>query len=564
MSSEPFDPYRQWLNIEDPSRPLDHYTLLGIARFESDPQAINQAADVQLAKVRRIRPGERLGDWGRLLDQIEAVKVCLLDPAAKASYDANLQGASPTQAGPAAPAAAGPSFEPPPPEPLAPPVEGFASAPAVPRAIPIPPAEAGGSSEVTARQVPASSPMPGPPRAVEAPSASRKRAKWGRFMLIGVLVLALAGLGVAFHTVLNRPVEEETVADLLEELPEEPTPPETTPEETEPEDATSEDAVAEGAVLEDAVSEDAVSPEDDPQEEMLEDASPTTEPSEGVESPSQPVVEEPVDAPVVESPAVESPAVDESSTAEDGSVAEKDTAEVEPTPDDQATSPLDEFPDDEAPPTSPSVVEQPPVQQPVEEQPATEEPPAEEVVEETPAKDIDSRKAAAFKTAVAAARKAMSHRDLATAKQELAKADKNLQTNAEVRELDRLETIHGYLGQFWEGILKSMSGLESGAEMEVGSTRVIVVEVGKESITMRVNGRNRTYTVERMPYALVKHIGSWAFTGDSASKVVVGAFFLMDADAQAEGGREQARKLWKQAAAEGIEMDDLMVEIDHK
>jgi len=47
-----FDPYRKWLGIPPEEQPPDHYRLLGIARFESDPDVISNAADRQMVHVR--------------------------------------------------------------------------------------------------------------------------------------------------------------------------------------------------------------------------------------------------------------------------------------------------------------------------------------------------------------------------------------------------------------------------------------------------------------------------------------------------------------------------------
>ena len=88
--SAAFDPYTEWLEITDAGRPPDHYTLLGIPRLESDTQVIAHAADVRMAKVRKIRPGPHAAEWGRLLDQLGAAKVCLSDQASKAAYDRSL------------------------------------------------------------------------------------------------------------------------------------------------------------------------------------------------------------------------------------------------------------------------------------------------------------------------------------------------------------------------------------------------------------------------------------------------------------------------------------------
>jgi len=84
---DPFDPYLEWLAIPAGQRPPDHYTLLGVKPTERDPEAIAQAADTQLARIRKLRPGEHARDWGRLLDEIEAAKVCLLDAGRRQAYD---------------------------------------------------------------------------------------------------------------------------------------------------------------------------------------------------------------------------------------------------------------------------------------------------------------------------------------------------------------------------------------------------------------------------------------------------------------------------------------------
>ncbi len=92
-----FDPYSRWLGLPVGPRPPNHYTLLGIDRLESDSAVIVHAADVQMAKVRKIRPGEHIRDWRRLLDRIDAAKARLLDPASKTTYDVDLR-AEPTSA----------------------------------------------------------------------------------------------------------------------------------------------------------------------------------------------------------------------------------------------------------------------------------------------------------------------------------------------------------------------------------------------------------------------------------------------------------------------------------
>lgn len=89
---ETFDPYRQWLGIPEGRPPADHYGLLGLPPFENDAETIARRADALLASFRRIRPGEHVLAWQRILDQLVVAKACLLDPVAKTRYDAMLRG----------------------------------------------------------------------------------------------------------------------------------------------------------------------------------------------------------------------------------------------------------------------------------------------------------------------------------------------------------------------------------------------------------------------------------------------------------------------------------------
>ena len=88
--ADTFDPYSEWLGIEGGPRPPDHYRLLGLKQFESDPESIARAADAAMAKVRRVRPGAHLAEWSQLLDHIGATKACLLDPPSRQAYDEGL------------------------------------------------------------------------------------------------------------------------------------------------------------------------------------------------------------------------------------------------------------------------------------------------------------------------------------------------------------------------------------------------------------------------------------------------------------------------------------------
>ncbi|MCA9168186.1 MAG: hypothetical protein KDB23_10980, partial [Planctomycetales bacterium] len=85
--SENFDPYYQWLGIRDAERPPNHYRLLGIDLFESNEEVIHTAADRQMAHLRTFQNGPRAELSQRLLNEIAAAKLCLLDDDKRHVYE---------------------------------------------------------------------------------------------------------------------------------------------------------------------------------------------------------------------------------------------------------------------------------------------------------------------------------------------------------------------------------------------------------------------------------------------------------------------------------------------
>lgn len=128
-----FDPYQEWLGIGPHERPPDHYRLLGLQRFEGDPDVVQAAADQRMAYVRKYQTGPKSVYTQELLNQLAGAKLCLLDSHAKATYDAGLErlqaatrttvpagggGLSPSTAGPHAAASVEHSSSAPEPEPV--------------------------------------------------------------------------------------------------------------------------------------------------------------------------------------------------------------------------------------------------------------------------------------------------------------------------------------------------------------------------------------------------------------------------------------------------------------
>jgi hypothetical protein len=124
--SEAFDPYLRWLGIRDPKRPPNHYRLLGIELFESDPDVIASAADRQMAHVRTFQAGKHSTLSQKLLNELAAAKICLLSARKKAEYDAVLRGGGVARSAEPPPLPQGATagrFTPPPVPPSTPPPE---------------------------------------------------------------------------------------------------------------------------------------------------------------------------------------------------------------------------------------------------------------------------------------------------------------------------------------------------------------------------------------------------------------------------------------------------------
>ena len=87
-----FDPYLKWLGIREDTHPVDHYTLLGIERFEDDQDVIVSAADRQMSHVRSFQTGARGEIAQKVLNQLARARRCLMTEDKKNAYDEQLRG----------------------------------------------------------------------------------------------------------------------------------------------------------------------------------------------------------------------------------------------------------------------------------------------------------------------------------------------------------------------------------------------------------------------------------------------------------------------------------------
>lgn len=108
--SEPFDPYHKWLAIPAKDQPPHHYRLLGLDVFEGDADVIENAADQRMSHIRTMATGKNGPLSQRVLNEISAARIVLLNPQKKSQYDAQLrQTLTPAAANEPAQAAPGPT-----------------------------------------------------------------------------------------------------------------------------------------------------------------------------------------------------------------------------------------------------------------------------------------------------------------------------------------------------------------------------------------------------------------------------------------------------------------------
>lgn len=85
--SDEFDPYYAWLGIPPKDQPPNHYRLLGVELFETNLDVIESAAFRQMGHVRTYQSGKHSQESQKLLNELSAAKINLLDPDKKQAYD---------------------------------------------------------------------------------------------------------------------------------------------------------------------------------------------------------------------------------------------------------------------------------------------------------------------------------------------------------------------------------------------------------------------------------------------------------------------------------------------
>ncbi|MBI3840162.1 MAG: hypothetical protein HY288_19745 [Planctomycetia bacterium] len=93
------DVYRDWLKISETARPLNHYQLLRLKKFEDDPTKVREHYRAMNVHVRKFATGEFAKQSQDLLNELAKAMLCLTDARRKGEYDASMGRADAGKAG---------------------------------------------------------------------------------------------------------------------------------------------------------------------------------------------------------------------------------------------------------------------------------------------------------------------------------------------------------------------------------------------------------------------------------------------------------------------------------
>jgi hypothetical protein len=487
--------------------------LLSLNRFESDAEQIARAADAAMAKVRQIRPGEHAAQWSRLLDQLNAAKTCLLDPAKRKVYDARLTNPAAAKARQPAPAT----------QQAAKPAPAKRPATETQPRVPFP---AGSAKPAIPANAKAGA---SPPPATREPTA--ESSLFNEDLMAEMAQLPPADLGPAPITspvgkpsaksIRVRPVyavvlvAAVAILGLVKYLTSGPKP----------------SSARRGPI------QTMVSPPARPSSSTPGTATPAPQPPQATPAPA--------------------PAPTPSSTP----AAQKQTPPASPAP--ASSEFVDPAFSNEPAQTNASEAEAAKKQAAEAAKRQAEEAArlqAEKAKAEAakPKVAVDPKVAATFAKAVAAARTALANRNAVVAKRQIADAAESAQTPEDNDQVDRLQTMQENLTQFWDGIHQSMAKLQAAEEIVVKDTRIVVIESTRDVLAVKALGRVHRFRITDMPTSLVMALVTQNFGRDAGSKAIIATFLAVDPS----GDRSLAKQYWREAASAGIDCEKLLPEAD--
>lgn len=174
----------------------------------------------------------------------------------------------------------------------------------------------------------------------------------------------------------------------------------------------------------------------------------------------------------------------------------------------------------------------------------------------TPMADLVKRNA--FDNALRQGYSAMAERRWTDAERHLKTARENAQITDESNQVVRAETVSHSLTEFWRLINQRVKALKPLEELAVADTRVVVVQVDAQVLTIKAEGRVRRYSVETLPGWAIKALAEDSFAKDAATQAIFATFLAVDR----KGDRDLAKRMFAEVARKGMDVRSIQPELD--
>ena len=579
--SDAFNPYRAWLGVVSQSAPPTHYELLGLSPSRCDAQSVAEAFRRQMGRLNPHLSGEHAATAQRIAGELANARVVLLTPTTKRAYDSQLASqpratpAAPSQAqtgaktasassqlsaasaddllppavGPVAVMPSMPSASAPPPNQPPPPTVAPATFPAAPGAAGY--VQPGAYPQAVAQPLPGAAvmgqPMPGGYQAAPGLTYGQPYAPQG-YAVQPAYAAQQAYAGQVMPGQQPFPGQAVAAYPTAAVQPEAPAPLVSTGSSSASvsrmarSKRSSAAPLVVGVLIVGALATGAVIYQMKP--DLAQVAA-----GDGGGAPSNASRTAPDDSsikPVAKrrAAAVKPPKI--APVKANSSKEKLFSDDPDPMPGDPAAMPA-EMPEKSTP--------QPDA--PAERKPEMSKPEAKTPAADSPAATPEEK--AAVGEALATARRALAERNLTEAEDRLAQATLEATAPELLAEVDRVQLLARYVGDFWNAVRQHMAKLESATTITVDGEELSIIESTEQKIIFRVAGKRREYTFEKLPPKLAYWLAdTWLDKSNPAAFMTLGAYQAV----APQGDRQLARQLFEQAAAAGLDVKMLLAELD--
>ena len=174
-------------------------------------------------------------------------------------------------------------------------------------------------------------------------------------------------------------------------------------------------------------------------------------------------------------------------------------------------------------------------------------------------KPASAEEKAAVAKSLAAVRKALGERNTVKAAEQMNLATLEASSPDSLAAIDRMKTLESALDVFWKAVHAGLKSLKPVDGLNYDGLSAVVINVEDDSLSIRVEGQSKEYKVDKLPTGLAYYLAELSLReGDPQTKVLLGAFLYVEP----KGDHQKARQLWEDAASQGADVAKLLVQLD--